>query len=267
MMRLPTARTAALRAPRRTFPAEEHECGDAAQAGEDHQREGARGEPVEEVVGVGCQDEDARQRHGTSCDAGRSSPPEGPPWLRPTAGGRPWSGRSTRGTQPRPRRACRPGSTWGSPAVPGVTSDPAGRDQPGRDTTDHGTEAVGHQDPRKRRRQHRSCVGPGCGRQPLKREAEAPEHDPEGGEVRGTKRGDELSRHRPRESRSRAPRTEDQPHVVGLPHRADRMVDDLAGTRRAGCRRRSGPRSRHRSRRPRTPRYTVTATNNTTPRR
>ena len=47
----------------------------------------------------------------------------------------------------------------------------------------------------------------------------------------------------------------DQPHVVGLPHRADAAVDLVAQRRRrGGRRRRAGPRSRCRSRRRRTAR-------------
>ena len=43
---------------------------------------------------------------------------------------------------------------------------------------------------------------------------------------------------------------EDQPDVVGLPHRGDRVVDDLARSLAAlGAARRRGPRSRPRSRR------------------
>ena len=67
------------------------------------------------------------------------------------------------------------------------------------------------------------------------------------------RRGDR--RERRRERGPQHDEHEDQPDVVGLPHRADRVLDQVAlRACRAGCRRRAGPRSRRRSRRRRTAR-------------
>ena len=94
---------------RRTSDAVPHTRGD------DHERERPGGQLVEEVAGVGAQDEDADDRG----DAGDDGRPDGPPAEvllhrrdRP-AGGRPRRGRRRRGRRRRRRRARRRAPTSG----------------------------------------------------------------------------------------------------------------------------------------------------------
>ena len=225
--------------------------------------------PSKRYVGVVGEHEDAGDRH----HARRRRRPPWPgagstrPSPRRRAGRRRRRGRTRRGT-PRQAHGEHAAEDRGrvDPAVPRVARLAAGRDPARGDAADDGAEAVRHQDRREREGSAEVAPVPGPEHRLAEREAGARgARCPSAARVSGTNRVSVIEAYASGKQVHSTHEDEDQPDVVGLPHRGDRVVDDLAGPLAAlRRRRRRGPRSRHRSRRRRRSRTSVIATNRTT---
>ena len=141
------------------------------------------------------------------------------------------------------------------PARHDVAGRDARRHPPGRDAADDRAQEVRRDQRRDRERRAEEAPHPQRGDALAERERRpAGDHAERGERQRHVQRG----RHRREPGREPGPQHhqhEDQPDVVGLPHRPDRVLDHRPlGARRRGCRPRAGPRCPRRSRRPRTAR-------------
>ena len=119
----------------------------------------------------------------------------------------------------------------------------------GRDPAEHRAEEERHEHrgERERRAEHARLAD--RARLPAQRERRAAQDDPERREEQRDRQRLEDRAERDRERGPRDHQHEDQPHVVGLPHRAHRALHQPAHAPAAERRRpRSGPRSRRRSR-------------------
>ena len=142
------------------------------------------------------------------------------------------------------------------PTRPRVAGLAAGRHPARRDRAGDRAHAERHEHRRRARTRRRSCGGRACACTALRNAKLEPRSTmPSAASVSGTNSVSVIDANASRERGPQHDEAEDQPHVVRLPHRTDRVVDRArAGVRPARRRRRRGPRSRRRSRRRRTAR-------------
>ena len=226
-----------------------------------HQRQRPPGQPVEQQ----------RARRPRSTKMPPRPPPRRSTAAVPSARVRNWSARSSCALAPRVRRTGTPPpgrrstSTASTPPSAEVGLSQLRDDVARRDARRHpaGGDAAGDRAEEERRDQRRQRErraeeraaaqrrSTPCGRRTPRRAAMIPN----AARVSGMYSVVTIAAKRRREAGPQHHQHEDQPDVVGLPHRPDGVLDQVALPRaRAGCRRRAGPRTRRRSRRRRTAR-------------
>ena len=199
--------------------------------GDDHERQRARHQPVEHVPGVVMEHEDARERDDPRHDRGGDGAatevldhvlllqPPGVPHQVDRGqvcadGDREHTTEDRRGVDP---------------AAPRVARGAVRRHASGRDGAGDRTHAVGHQHRRRRERRAEVPLARGTGHLLAEGEARAAQHDAERGERERDEQRERDRRERLREPGPQHDQAEDEPDVVRLPHRPDRVADDLPG--------------------------------------
>ncbi len=222
------------------LPQQQHERPDPTERREQDERERTRRHPVEDVAGVGPEHEYADEGHNAGDDRRHyCSPPEvldhrvvcqsaGVP--DEVHGGQVGAGRHGEHAADDRRRV--------DPAGPGIAGLAACGYAAGRDRAGNGTHAVRHED---RGEGEDRAQRPPFGRTEealAEREACAAQHDPKRDEGEGNEERERDRREGLGEPGPEHDQREDQPHVVGFPHRADGVVDErpwsLAPVRSAG---------------------------------
>ncbi len=226
----PIDRTRAPRASRTSSS----ERADAADRRQDDERQRARREAVEHVAGVAVEHEDARRTRRRRRRRRRRSPARrkySRHRLRRRGGARP----STRYTADEvgahgDREDAAEDRRRVDPTRPRIARLAAGRHTPGRDRAGHRAHAVRHEHRRRCERGTEVALVAGAEHGLAEREARARgARCPSAANVNGTNKRQRDRRERLGERGPQHDEREDQPDVVRLPHRADRVVDD--GTR------------------------------------
>ena len=198
---------------------------------DEHQRQGLGGQLVEEVAGVGPQDEDADDRRHPG-DDGRSdgaaaevlhhrliTQPAGVP--DEVDGGEVGGDDDGEHAAEHRRRV--------DPAVPRITGDAAGGNAARGDGAGDRAEAVGDDHRRDGEGGPEVAAVTGAEDGLAEGEARSAQHDPEGGQRQRDEQRQGDRREGLGEPGPQHDEAEDQPDVVGLPHRSDRVVDHLRG--------------------------------------
>ena len=254
---LATAAMARSRAPRSAPRRSRSKAADAARRRQQHEGHRVGHQVVEQRRRVGAQDEDAGDRDGARRDRGADRPPpevpdqllvaEAPGVPHEEHGGQVGDRRDGEHPAQHRRRV--------DPARPRVTRLTAGRHPTRRDPAGDRAHAVRDEDRRQRERGAEVAAVPRAHHRLAEGEPRTAQHDPDGRQGEGHEEGEHDRRVRLREPRPQEDEAEDQPHVVGFPHRPDRLVDQPPRALAARWRRRRrGPRSRRRSRPRRTAR-------------
>ena len=209
---------------------EKDERGGAAQQRRDHERQSVARQAVVDVPRVVAQREDAG--HGEdACRHGGRQRSGGEVALEVGGTGAPGVADEEHGRQVRRRGdEERPDQHREriQPAGDGIAGSVAGGHAARRDGADHGS----HEERREQRREAEEALGEPTAlessRRLVEREPGPPQHDAERGEAERYEQRGEDRLERGRERRPEHHEDEDQPDVVGFPHRADRPVDQLA---------------------------------------
>ena len=204
----------------------------AGDRGDHDERQAARGQPVEQVSGIGSQHEDAHDRHEPRDHRGedRAASEVGHHLLVGQAtrvpdevdGGEIGSHDHGEGSTEDGRRV--------DPAVPRIAGLPACGDAARGDAAHHRPQAVGHEHGRDGEDGAELPPVAGADHGLVEREARASKHDAQRGDRQRHEQRERDRRVRLREAGPQHDEGEDEPDVVRLPDRGDRVIDHRART-------------------------------------